>query len=631
MTIRVKSGDGEHVLPNQPGQSLSDILYSHGLGLNQHCGGDGNCGSCAIVLEQGAFTVGEQRISVTAQAARQAPACRTRVDFDDCVIQLPARSRYDAAAVGRIESDFALAPFELDAQLLRIVVSVPAASLVDHRSDLERFVDAARSQTGCAQLQLALPQTRALARLMGAGSARLTATLSTSDGNWSLIALHEGEYKAALHGLAIDIGTTTVAAVLVDLATGAVVQKAARYNQQVSIAADVASRISAAKSDLDLERLRKLLVRDSINPIIDELCHAQGIEHGDICRVSIAANTVMVHLLLGLPVTNIGRVPFNPVLRDAGPLAAGQIGITVNRLAPVHIAPAIAGYIGGDITADILATGLQSGPDRSLLVDLGTNCEMVLRIGDRLVCCATPAGPAFEGGGMLQGCRATEGAIERIAIDADLHFTIRTIGGVSPHGICGSAVIDFIAEGRRCGLLNAAGRMDIALLQRHQRHAQVEQGPHWVHACVVVAQDSATQQVRVVITEADIAEILQAKAAVFAGIQTLLGSCGLAFGQLARIVLAGGFARHIDVGNAQAIGLLPRMPVARVEKVGNAALAGAMLVLVDAHAAPAMRELHVRPQVVELNLLPDFEDHFINALYLPEPEPEQDRLLAVAS
>ncbi len=626
--IRVKTADGEHALPNQPGRFLSEILHAHGLGVNQRCGGDGSCGACTVVLEQGAFTVGTQQVSLATQEARQAPACRTRAESDGCVVQLPQRSRYEAG--GRIESDYVLSPFVLDAQVLRVVFSVPAASLHDHRSDLERLVDTVCRQSGCAQLQLSLPQTRAMARMMGAGKGTgpMTATLAGNNGHWELIGLRDGEHAVVPHGLAIDIGTTTVAAVLVDLGTGAVVQKAARYNQQVSIAADVASRISAARSEPDLQRLRKALVRDTINPIIDELCHAQAIEHDDICRVSIAGNTVMVHLLLGLPVSNIGRVPFNPVLRDAGAVVAGQIGITVNRQAPVSIAPAIAGYIGGDITADIHATGLQSGPDRSLLVDLGTNCEMVLRIGDRLVCCATPAGPAFEGGGMLQGCRATEGAIEHISIGTDLQFRIRTIGAVPPHGICGSAVIDFIAEGRRCGLLSTAGRLNIAVLQRLQRHVQVEQGRHLVHACMIVAQDSAVQQEQVVITEADIAEILQAKAAVFAGIETLLGSCDLTSGQLARIVLAGGFARHIDVGNAQAIGLLPRIALARVEKVGNAALAGAILALVDAHAAPAMRALHVRPRVVELNLLPDFEGNFINALYLPEPVQENRQAVA---
>lgn len=629
MMIRVKTADGEHALPNEPGRFLSEILHAHGLGLNQRCGGEGSCGGCTVVLEQGAFTVGTQQVSLATQAARQAPACRTRADSEGCVVQLPQRSRSETG--GRIESDYVLPPFVLDAQVRRLVFRVPPPSLHDHRSDLEHLVDTVRSKAGCAQLQLSLPQTRAMARMIGdgRGSGPMTATLAAHNGHWELIGLREGEHAVVPHGLAIDIGTTTVAAVLLDLGTGAVVQKAARYNHQVSIAADVASRISAAKSEVDLERLRKALVRDTLNPIIDDLCHAQAIEHDDICRVSMAGNTVMVHLLLGLPVTNIGRVPFNPVVRDAGTLAAGQIGITVNRQAPVSIAPAIAGYIGGDITADLHATGLQCGPDRSLLVDLGTNCEMVLRIGDRLVCCATPAGPAFEGGGMLQGCRATEGAIERIRIGTDLQLTVQTIGGVPPHGICGSAVIDFIAEGRRCGLLSAAGRMDIAMLQRHQRHVQVEQGRRLVHACVIVAQDCAAKQERVVITEADIAEILQAKAAVFAGIETLLGSCGLTSGQLARIVLAGGFARHIDVGNAQAIGLLPRMPLAQVEKVGNAALAGAILALLDANAVPAMSALHVRPQVVELNLLPDFEGNFINALYLPEPE--EDTLQAVAS
>lgn len=614
---QVKTADAERKLSHAAGSLLSDVLQDNGLGLNQRCGGVGNCGGCAIILEHGTFTVGAQCVSVTAHSSRQVAACKTVANTDGCVIQVPARSLFEAG--GSIDAEFDLPSFVLDAQLHRIAFAMPAASLTDHRADLERMVDSLCQSSGLVQLHVPLAQIRLLARMLARGVDRMTATLAADAGRWSMIALREGSDVEPAYGLALDIGTTTVAGVLVDLGTGDVVRKAARYNQQLSIADDIAARISAAKSEPDIERLRKKLVSDTINPIIASLCHTQGIAHEDICRISIAGHTVMVHLLLGLPVANIGRVPFNPVIRHLGSVTAAQIGVTTNRQAPVHIAPAIAGYVGGDVTAGIYATQLLAGPDCSLFVDLGTNCEMVFRFGDRLVCCATPAGPAFEGGGLLQGCRGTDGAIERIAIGPDLQLSIEVIGGGAPHGVCGSAVIDFIAEGLRCGLITAAGRLDVPRLQRHKRFAQVRQGQSLINACIIVPENVHARQECIVITEADIAEILQAKAAVFAGMQTLLGSCGLVLEQVERLVLAGGFARHIDIGNAQAIGLLPRLPRARIEVVGNTALAGAYLALVDIDAAPAMQALHLRPEVVELNLLRDFEANFIDALYLPEP------------
>ncbi len=621
MKICVKTGDGDLALDNVPGEFLSRILLDAGLGLNQRCGGDGSCGGCAIVLERGVFTVGARQLAVDAQASRQVQACKTRAIGDGCVIRVPPRSRQQAGA--SIDADFEPPPFALDAQVRRLCFTLPQASLTDHRSDQERMLAELVRLSGLERVQVALALTRELARIMAEGGRCMTATLAADDGHWSLVALREGAQREAVFGLAIDIGTTTVVGMLVDLGSGAVVQKAARYNQQLSIADDVAARISAAKSGPDIERLRKLVVVDTINPIIGSVCQAQGIGHGDICRVSIAGNTVMVHLLLGLPVTNIGRLPFNPVLRDVGSLTAAQLGLTTNRRAPVCVAPAIAGYLGGDVSAGIVATQLLSAPDCSLLVDIGTNCEIVLKRDQRLICCATPAGPAFEGAGLAQGCRAMDGAIEHIRIGADLQFALAVIGDGAPVGVCGSAAIDFIAEGHRCGLINAAGRLNIDLLKRHQRYAQVHPAGPAVHACVIVAGELGGEQGRILISEADIAEILQAKAAIFAGIQTLLSSCALAPGRIAQLVLAGGFARHIDIDNAIRIGMLPDLPRDRFRVSGNSALAGAYLALVDARAAPAMRALRGLAEVVELNLVSDFEANFVGALYLPEPPPGQ--------
>ena len=614
--ISVKTSDYNVELENVPEKTISEVLEASGIFLNQRCGGVGNCGGCAIVLEQGEFVVGDKRHAASAARHRDARACKTRAVGGQCVVRVPSRSLLEVSVSGEV--DFELGAFQLDARVRRTAVTLPPASLADHRSDLERLLAELRHRTGLDAVEVPLGMTRSLSRALHSGQRELTVTVVADDDRWRVVALHTGDRGDAAYGLALDVGTTTVAGILVDLSSGKVLQRSTRYNDQLTVADDVASRISAAKTDHDVERLRRLVVHDTVNPIVDSVCRAQGIEPEEICRVAVAGNTVMVHLLLGLHVTSIGRLPFNPLLRQVGALTVGELGIRGNRYAPVTIIPAIAGYVGGDITADIHAADLLSRPDGSLMVDIGTNCEMVLRQGAELVCCAAPAGPAFEGAGLLHGCRASNGAIERITIGPGLQFAIGCIGDRAPTGVCGSAIIDFIAMGYRCGLINRAGRMDVALLMRHQRYARVELAGRTIHACVIVPADADHGQSEILITEADIAEILQAKAAIYAGIKTLLAQRGEALQSIPQLVLAGGFARHIDIENAICIGLLPELPIDRFKVIGNAALAGAYLALVDGRAGGAMRELHTRPHVIELNLVDSFESSFIESLFLPD-------------
>ena len=614
--IFVKTSDFGVELENTPGKTISEIMAASGLVLNQRCGGEGSCGGCAVVLEQGEFVAGERHLAPSADRHRDARACKTREVSDNCVVRVPSRSLLAVSESGEV--DFELGRFELDARVRKLRIRVPPPTLTDHRSDQERLQAELRDRAGLAAVHVPLDMTRALSRALHHGAQELTLTLVADDGRWRVVALHEGDHGDAAYGLALDVGTTTVAGILVDLERGTILRRSARHNQQLAMADDVASRISAAKSDHDVERLRKLVVRDTINPIVDSLCHAQGIKPEEICHIAVAGNTVMIHLLLGLHVTSIGRLPFNPLLRHTEALTVAQLGVRGNRHAPVTIIGAIAGYVGGDITADIHAADLLSSPDGSVMVDIGTNCEMVLKQGSELVCCATPAGPAFEGGGLLHGCHASDGAIERITIDAALQFAIACIGNRAPTGVCGSAIIDFIAEGYRRGLINRAGRMDVALLMRCQRYARVELAGRTLHACVIVPANADHGQSEILITEADIAEILKAKAAIFAGIKTLLAVCGQSSENIPQLILAGGFARHIDIDNAIRIGLLPALPKDRFKVIGNAALAGAYLALVDPRAGAAMRELHTRPRVVELNLVDSFESDFIESLFLPD-------------
>ncbi|HJV88212.1 MAG TPA: ASKHA domain-containing protein [Noviherbaspirillum sp.] len=617
MELTVKTFDSELVIDEVTRLELDQILHDHGYFLNKRCGGEGTCGGCKVVLEEGEVTVAGKPISTSSSHPRNVLACCTKLVGNRSVVRIPSRSLIEIG--GAIEHEFYLPPnIAVNPPIRKICVAVPAASLTDHRSDQERMVDEIRRTSGLESVSVPLSMTKRLCRLLGTGAQMINVTLTAFGDHWKVFDLEGGDSLGCSYGMAIDIGTTTVVGLLINLETGAILQNSARYNQQVEMADDVASRISAAKSAQNVERLQRLVVLDTINPIIDSVCHAEGITRDNIKSFVIAGNTVMAHLLLGLDVSNIGKLPFNPCVRYAEMVTARQLHMHGHPDAHVEVIPAISGYIGGDITADICVAELESQPDGTLLVDIGTNAEMVLKDRNGLICCATPAGPAFEGAGLLHGCRASKGAIAHVKIGPDLEFTIECIEDAPPKGVCGSAIIDFIAEGFKRGLINRAGRFVIARLKECDRHVKLDIAGQSVHACALTRRTKTREDSQILVTEADIAQILQAKAAIFSGIKTLLEQEGRSIGNVSSILLAGGFARHINLENAMCIGMLPRLPTERFVVMGNSALAGAYLSLVDYGRAKVMHEIHLRPRIVELNLVDSFEGNFIDALYLPE-------------
>jgi uncharacterized 2Fe-2S/4Fe-4S cluster protein (DUF4445 family) len=345
----------------------------------------------------------------------------------------------------------------------------------------------------------------------------------------------------------------------------------------------------------------------------------EELTRSDIGRVAIAGNTVMTHLLLGLPVEGIGRAPFTPVVRAPAGVRARDLALQLRPDTYVDVLPPISGYIGGDVSADIHAAELMARAPGTVLLDLGTNCEIVLRDSVGLVACSTPAGPAFEGGGLSQGMRATDGAIATVRIDDDLDFELASIGTGRPRGVCGSAVIDFVAQAHLAGLISRSGRFDTEKLRELDRLSHVTMGGRKIAACrLTPAKGSGTGE-PVLITERDIAEVLQAKSAVYAGIKTPLGHRGWQLKDIPEFLLAGGFASKINIENGITLGLLPRLEKTRFTILGNGALAGAYLSLTDHTALPAMLALHTQPEVGELNLIPEFEGNFIDGLFLPRP------------
>jgi uncharacterized 2Fe-2S/4Fe-4S cluster protein (DUF4445 family) len=393
-------------------------------------------------------------------------------------------------------------------------------------------------------------------------------------------------------GAAIDIGTTTVALILVDLRDGQIVGSAADFNKQMHLGDDVATRIGLCASDPKmLEQLRDAVLNQTILPLLKAANPA-----GDpVACLSVAGNTTMLHLLAGIDPSPMGVYPFQPAFLEHRIIDPES----------THLLPSASAYIGADLVAGVLATGLAYDDGPSLLVDVGTNGEIILKYNHHLLGCATAAGPAFEGAGLTNGIRAGDGAIERIQIAKET-FAVKTevIGGVAPFGICGSAYVDFLAEGRRSGLLNANGRFTVPL---------VDAGDGGRALPVAKAQGNQP----VLVSELDVARLLQAKAAVAAGILTLLDRVHLKPSDIKRLYLAGGFGMHLDVPNAIACGLLPGFVPEQVQVVGNTSLAGAYLALLDRGALDEMAHISRQLEVVELNLDPHFEPHYIDQLSLP--------------
>ncbi|MCU0771694.1 MAG: ASKHA domain-containing protein [Verrucomicrobia bacterium] len=420
--------------------------------------------------------------------------------------------------------------------------------------------------------------------------------------------------------LAVDIGTTTVVVLLVDLVTGEVLSRAGAFNEQIRFGDNVVTRIDAGRNPEALAAMQRAIVTETIQPLLAKACERAGRLPERIAGGAMAGNTTMLHLLVGADPTPLGIAPFTPRFIAGKRVSAGDIGLEVPGLGaalPLQLLPAIAAYLGADITAGVFASGMVFDERPSLLVDIGTNGEIVLQAGGKLFGCATAAGPAFEGCGLRCGTRAREGAVSDLNVRLD-PFALDTevIGNVPlarANGICGSAYVDFLATARDQGILTPAGRFTTGIWDAHlpDAYKMAVEGERAIR----IADGNGAGALRV--SEVDVALLLQAKAAIGAGIEVLLETAAIRAVDLGRVYLAGGFGMHLDVAHAIAIGLLPGFREEQVRVVGNTSLAGALLALVDRTTLAEMEELRQRVEVIELNLADGFEDRYIEHLLLP--------------
>ena len=544
-------------------------------------------------------------------------ACSTRV-ARDAVIELPEAE----ALAGRIVGGEGIAAADAataEPLAKKRCVEVPEPSLDDSFSDLDRLEraldDAPAPHCGVGVL-------RQLAGALRDDDHRVTVTTMQPEPGWScpheIVAVEAGDTTARAFGLAIDVGTTTCVVQLVDLGANRIVGSGADYNGQLKRGLDIISRINYAKKPERREELR-ILVRGTLNAIVENLCTEHGVSSNEIGNVAVAGNTTMLHLLLGLDPEYIRLEPYTPTVNQAPVLRADEVGLSVAPGASVIFAPGVGSYVGGDITAGLLETELVSESEAvRLYLDVGTNGEVVVGNSEWLMACAASAGPAFEGSGVRCGLRAVPGAIERVRIDPDSgQAHVITIDHARPRGICGSGMIDLLAELLSAGMVDPSGQL-VPERGNGRIHPAEDSQKHQAYT-IVPASESDTGA-PIVLDERDVQNLLRTKAAVYSAAALMLKSLGLDFSVVEEVYVAGGFGRFLDLEQSITIGLLPDLPKERFRYLGNAALAGAQAMLVRRDARAQVCQLADRTTYIELNTDPAYMDEYMAALFLPHTD-----------
>jgi uncharacterized 2Fe-2S/4Fe-4S cluster protein (DUF4445 family) len=603
------------------GASLLDAAEAAGVEIDAPCGGQGRCGRCKVtVSDDGIVRRPSAHLGVAEVEAGLALACTTTV-VDDVTVTVPPprerRHRPRGHAVAEPEALPVACDWRRDPAVRMVDLEIEPPSLADNTSDFDRLQRALAQQHGIKEIRAELPMLRRLGRDLRMANWKVKVALEMRDWVYGtylpprLIRIYPSAFGQRSMGVAVDLGTTSVVAYLVDFETGRVVDTESAYNKQIACGDDVISRIVYARRDGGLARLQRLAV-ETINELLIVLQERNRIEHYEIHEVTLAGNTTMTHLLLGIDPRFLREEPYIPTISLAPKLVAGELGLDANPLARVHALPCVGSYVGGDITAGVISSGLYATDKLTVFIDIGTNGEMVLGTKDWLVACACSAGPAFEGGGVGCGMRATAGAIEDVWIDSQtLEASYRTVDDAPPRGICGSGLIDLVAELFVTGVLDKSGR-----IRRGLATPRVRQGLGGLE--YVVAWGDETDDGRdVALSDSDVSSLLRAKAAVYAGIAVLCRSVGVDLADVEQFLIGGAFGEYIDVEKAIRIGLLPDLPPQRFSFLGNTSALGAYTALLCVNSRQDVLDVAAKMTYIELSADNAFMDEYTSALFLP--------------
>ena len=623
------------------GVTLFKAAEQAGEYLNSLCGGEGVCGKCRVQVTKGKAKADKYSMAFLSKKEIQdgyVLACQTQVK-DNLEIVIPPESR--------IEEEQILADSHLDEQkafsetcpitysepdwialhkrpadpaslfrplVTKVYLELPEPSIDDNIPDTARIIRELSKKLKYTIYEISLPCLHDLSMKLRHHSWKITATIARHNDVGRILQIEAGNTTEKNYGVAIDVGTTTVVAQLVNIKTGQVVGVEGNHNLQAHYGEDVLSRIAFVCGKGSMEVLQKAVVKN-INTLIQSTTIEKGIDIEDITCVVVSGNTTMSHLLLDLKPCSIRNDPYVPTV-DLYPLiSAKAIGININPQGVLQVLPSVASYIGGDTVAGVLACGLSDRPETTCLIDVGTNGEIVIGNNEWMLSCSASAGPAFEGGDINCGMRATRGAIQQVKIN-DGGLVYETIGKVKPRGICGSGLIDLIYELARNGIVDIDGKFHSSL--QDKRIIREEGETEYI---VAFPEETETGQT-LVITQSDIDNIIRSKAGIFAAIQSLIAYTGLTFDQLSKIYVAGGFGNYLDVDKAVGIGLLPDIPRERIEFIGNSSLMGARMALVSSYAFEKAIIISQGITNIELSNFAPFADAYMAALYVPHIDKE---------
>ena len=609
-----------------PGTTILAAAQKAGIQMNVVCGGQGKCGKCVVYLKSGLVSFDREKYGryFTAGELENGAclACQTAVE-GDVQVMIPESTLIQEQKI--LVESLGIGT-ELHPSVWKYALELQPPTLEDPSPDLTRLLWGIQKMGGpvAEKIYAPLEVLRSIPAVLRDSGWKVTGTVALVPGGYRLINVEKGDTARFLYGAAVDLGTTTVVVYLRSLVDGKVLAVASNYNRQISCGEDILSRVNYARKG-GLDRLQQLAA-ESINAALTAAANSAGIDRDEIYEVVISGNTVMTHILMGIDPAYMIEEPYVPVVRRYLTASAQRLGIGVNANAGLFVFPAVSDFIGGDVVADILAAGMAERDEVSLLIDIGTNFEVVLGNREWMFSCAGAAGPALEGGEVLFGMRANPGAIERISLDLDtLDPTYETINSVKPRGICGSGLIDLIADLLRACVIDRTGRINTAI-----RSPRIRQGAHFPEFVVAWARETAIGK-DIVITENAVKSLIMSKASVLAACFTLMNEAGIRREEIASIFFSGAFGNYINKEHAITIGLIPEVPIGSIQNIGNGAVEGANIALINRKKRRIIDEIARMIAYIELNAEPSFMDEYTRATFLPHTDlalfPEVERLL----
>ena len=604
------------------GTILLEAAHRAGIYVSSICGGDGYCGKCKVIVDQSEQVQNRSTALLTPDEVREnvVLACQSKV-MSDVTVTVPKSHALETTQIlmdsnahrfSQLAGDVRAGVFEFDPLVKKIYVEMTPPSLYDHIADHERLYLAIREKIDAPIMQTGFRILQKLPALLISSGYKVTVTIGRRGQTTEVIEVEAGNRSQRNFAVAVDLGTTTVVAHLVDLTNGTTIDTEATYNSQINFGEDYIRRIIYAEENDAFDEMQNRIVND-VNNLIVTLAERNRIDLQEITTVICAGNTAMVHFLLNLDSKRIRREPYVASAGFVPPIRAAEAGIQINKRGLLYCLPSVAAYVGSDIVAGVLSTRFFTSKGICLFADIGTNGEVVLGNRDWLVCASSSAGPAFEGSGVKHGMRAGAGAIEQLSILDDGSIEFKTIGGNTPIGICGSGLLDTLAELFISGVIDRTGRFT----NDPSEDSRLSEGDEGLQFQLTPAVDDHHE---IVTTQADIDNLVRSKAGVFAAIKVLMESTQTRTEDLEAVYLAGGFGNFLNVRQAVTIGMLPDVPMEKIRFVGNTSIAGAKAVLLSQQALEAAEQIAGSMTYLDLMSHPGYMDEFIMASFLPHTD-----------